>query len=70
MQVTVCGHANMAKWGKILSQEDTFDGDYLSKRKGRRGAAPAAKSQSGGIGLVVAASFLALAVVALLARGG
>ena len=55
--------ANMAKWGRILSQADTTDGDYLKKVKGRP-AAPATKPQSGGVVVVVVASCLVLGLLA------
>ena len=60
--------ANIKKWGKILSQADTFDDSaYLRKGKGaKQGGAP--DKQAGG-GLVAAAS-LAIVLAMVVASAG
>jgi len=43
--------ANMKKWGRILSQKDTFDGDYLGRRAAGAGTGsqPTATGQTGAV---------------------
>ena len=54
----------MDKWGKILSQADTFDGDYLKKKKGSSQAASEGSSDGANI-LVVAVGLVGVLAIAL-----
>ena len=57
--------ANMKKWGKILSQSDTFDGDYLKKTRMRKSDSSDASLDSSGEKIVAAGS--AVVLIGLLA---
>ena len=46
----------MKKWGKILSQSDTFDGDYLKKNRMRKSDSSDASLDSNGEKIVAAGS--------------
>ena len=50
----------MKKWGKILSQSDTFDGDYLKKNRMRKSDSSDASLDSNGKKIVAAGSAVVL----------
>lgn len=54
--------ANMKKWGRILSQKDTFDGDYLKKTDAT--VPPSESRSNAGSLILVAASTAVLAGLA------
>ena len=61
--------ANMKKWGKILSQADTFDDSAKYLRKGKGAKKAAAPDKSAG-GAVVAAASAAIVLAMVVASAG
>ena len=62
--------ANMKKWGKILSQSDTFDGDYLKKNRMRKSDESDASLDSNGEKIVAAGSAVVLIGLLAVAASG
>ena len=64
--------ANMKKWGNILKEKDTFDGDYLEKKRKNRGQPTAAADEPSQDGekIIVAGSVVVLLAVAAVALQG
>ena len=62
--------ANMKKWGKILSQSDTFDGDYLKKNRMRKSDSSEASLDSSGEKIVAAGSAVVLIGLLAVAASG
>ena len=54
----------MKKWGKILSQADTFDDSKYGK-KGKKGSKVSETKEQSGSGLVVVGTLVALVLAAV-----